>query len=181
MHSQLRSVQAIRLRDTEGSALRADRFACRSNQRSHAMRTFDFAPFYRSTVGLDRMFSMLDQLGGEDLVVSQCQKEPGVKRPIVRWRLIDTGGNSFAPGDMAGAPPEGEGWIPWSDALALAEAGMTASAASSTMTAAATISTVRMSEIPRRPRDTRAPAAGVRWEIKLLILSSEGIGEPLTR
>jgi molecular chaperone IbpA len=28
------------------------------------MRTFDFAPFYRSTVGFDRMFSMLDQLGG---------------------------------------------------------------------------------------------------------------------
>ena len=28
------------------------------------MRTFDFAPFYRSTVGFDRMFSMLDELGG---------------------------------------------------------------------------------------------------------------------
>jgi molecular chaperone IbpA len=28
------------------------------------MRTFDFAPFYRSTVGFDRLFSMLDQLGG---------------------------------------------------------------------------------------------------------------------
>ena len=28
------------------------------------MRTFDFAPFYRSTVGFDRMFSMLDQLDG---------------------------------------------------------------------------------------------------------------------
>ena len=27
------------------------------------MRTFDFAPLYRSTVGFDRMFSMLDQLG----------------------------------------------------------------------------------------------------------------------
>jgi molecular chaperone IbpA len=30
------------------------------------MRTFDFAPFYRSTVGFDRMFSMFDQLGGEE-------------------------------------------------------------------------------------------------------------------
>jgi molecular chaperone IbpA len=30
------------------------------------MRTFDFAPLYRSTVGFDRMFSMLDQLGGVD-------------------------------------------------------------------------------------------------------------------
>jgi molecular chaperone IbpA len=29
------------------------------------MRTLDFAPLYRSTVGFDRMFSMLDQLGGE--------------------------------------------------------------------------------------------------------------------
>jgi molecular chaperone IbpA len=27
------------------------------------MRTFDFAPLYRSTVGFDRMFSMFDQLG----------------------------------------------------------------------------------------------------------------------
>jgi molecular chaperone IbpA len=30
------------------------------------MRTFDFAPFYRSTVGFDRVFSMLDQLGSVD-------------------------------------------------------------------------------------------------------------------
>jgi molecular chaperone IbpA len=28
------------------------------------MRSFDFAPLYRSTVGFDRMFSMLDQIGG---------------------------------------------------------------------------------------------------------------------
>jgi molecular chaperone IbpA len=28
------------------------------------MRTFDFAPYYRSTVGFDRTFSMLDQLAG---------------------------------------------------------------------------------------------------------------------
>ena len=28
------------------------------------MRTFDFAPLYRVTVGFDRMVSMLDQLGG---------------------------------------------------------------------------------------------------------------------
>src|SRR5438477_7320500 len=33
-------------------------------QGGHAMRTFDFAPLYRSTVGFDRMFSMLDQLSG---------------------------------------------------------------------------------------------------------------------
>jgi molecular chaperone IbpA len=28
------------------------------------MRTFDFAPYYRSTVGFDRLFSTLDQLRG---------------------------------------------------------------------------------------------------------------------
>jgi molecular chaperone IbpA len=28
------------------------------------MRTFDFAPLYRWTVGFDRLFSMFDQLGG---------------------------------------------------------------------------------------------------------------------
>jgi molecular chaperone IbpA len=30
------------------------------------MRSFDFAPLYRSTVGFDRLFSMLDQMGGVD-------------------------------------------------------------------------------------------------------------------
>ena len=29
------------------------------------MRTFDLTPFYRSTVGFDRLFSMLDQTGVE--------------------------------------------------------------------------------------------------------------------
>jgi molecular chaperone IbpA len=28
------------------------------------MRTFDFAPLYRSTVGFDRLFNLFDQLGG---------------------------------------------------------------------------------------------------------------------
>ncbi len=30
------------------------------------MRTFDLAPFYRSTVGFDRLFSLLDQANGLD-------------------------------------------------------------------------------------------------------------------
>src|ERR1700681_840496 len=30
------------------------------------MRTFDLAPFYRSTVGFDRLFSLLDQASGVD-------------------------------------------------------------------------------------------------------------------
>jgi len=57
--------QAIRLRDTEGQALRADHSHV-AQQGGHAMRTFDFAPFYRSTVGFDRVFSTLDQLIGVD-------------------------------------------------------------------------------------------------------------------
>src|SRR5664280_1873699 len=34
--------------------------ACRSSQGGYAMRTFDLAPLYRSTVGFDRLFSMMD-------------------------------------------------------------------------------------------------------------------------
>src|SRR5690349_12224515 len=30
------------------------------------MRTFDLTPFYRSTVGFDRLFSLLDQVSGTD-------------------------------------------------------------------------------------------------------------------
>jgi molecular chaperone IbpA len=33
------------------------------------MRTFDFAPFYRSTVGFDRLFAMLDQADGVEAAV----------------------------------------------------------------------------------------------------------------
>src|SRR5258708_32500133 len=58
----------IRVRDTEGQALRADRSHVAPTG-GHAMRTFDFAPLYRSTVGFDRLFSMLDQFAGvEDSV-----------------------------------------------------------------------------------------------------------------
>lgn len=30
------------------------------------MQTFDFSPFYRSTVGFDRLFNRLDTIGGQD-------------------------------------------------------------------------------------------------------------------
>src|ERR1700722_9940121 len=53
----------MRLRDTKDPALRADHSHV-AQQGGHAMRTFDFAPFYRSTVGFDRLFSMLDQVDG---------------------------------------------------------------------------------------------------------------------
>src|ERR1700680_4159887 len=39
-------------------------------QGGHAMRTFDFAPLYRSTVGFDQMFSMLDQIDSMEGSVS---------------------------------------------------------------------------------------------------------------
>src|SRR5216684_3841830 len=67
--SQIRYAQAIKLRDTEGQALRADRSHV-AQTGGHAMRTFDFAPLYRSTVGFDRMFSMLDQFAGVEDPVS---------------------------------------------------------------------------------------------------------------
>ena len=31
------------------------------------MRTFDLAPFYRSTIGFDRLFNLLDQVGGDSV------------------------------------------------------------------------------------------------------------------
>src|SRR5262249_57449307 len=34
------------------------------------MRTFDLAPLYRSTVGFDRLFSLLDQVSGFDAAPS---------------------------------------------------------------------------------------------------------------
>src|SRR6202048_284637 len=68
-HSQIQDAQAMRLRDTEGRALRADRSHVALTG-GHAMRAFDFAPLYRSTVGFDRMFSMLDQFAGVEDSVS---------------------------------------------------------------------------------------------------------------
>src|SRR5919108_6603921 len=40
------------------------------NEGGYAMRTFDLAPLYRSTVGFDRLFSLLDQVGGFDAPTS---------------------------------------------------------------------------------------------------------------
>jgi molecular chaperone IbpA len=49
-------------------------------QRGHAMRTFDFAPFYRSTVGFDRLFSMLDQVGGAESAAAPGYPPYNIKR-----------------------------------------------------------------------------------------------------
>ena len=37
------------------------------------MRTFDFAPLYRSTVGFDQMFSMLNQIDSMEGSVSSSE------------------------------------------------------------------------------------------------------------
>src|ERR1700684_213108 len=49
-------------------------------QRGHAMRTVDFAPFYRSTVGFDRLFSMLDQVGGVEGAAAPGYPPYNIKR-----------------------------------------------------------------------------------------------------
>jgi molecular chaperone IbpA len=57
-------VQAIRLHETTGSGHQVDRRMSLTG--GYAMRTFDLTPFYRNTVGFDRLFSLLDQVGGFD-------------------------------------------------------------------------------------------------------------------
>ncbi len=40
------------------------------------MRQFDLAPFYRSTIGFDRLFSLLDQVNGQDNVGAAAPTYP---------------------------------------------------------------------------------------------------------
>ena len=49
------------------------------------MRTFDFAPFYRSTVGFDRLFSMLDQVDGVE----------GSAPSYPPYNIVRTGENAY--------------------------------------------------------------------------------------
>jgi molecular chaperone IbpA len=49
------------------------------------MRTFDFAPFYRSTVGFDRVFSTLDQLVSMD----------GAVPSYPPYNIVRTGENAY--------------------------------------------------------------------------------------
>src|SRR6476659_3966624 len=72
------------LRDTEGRALKADRSHVALTG-GHAMRTLDFAPLYRSTVGCDRMVSMLDQF--EDVEGSGSNYPP--------YNIERTGENAY--------------------------------------------------------------------------------------
>src|SRR5262249_37652603 len=66
-----RTVPTSRLRRPHGCVNRLVRpsggpTACRSTEGGYAMRTFDLAPLYRSTVGFDRLFSLLAQASGFD-------------------------------------------------------------------------------------------------------------------
>src|SRR6266508_1784918 len=61
--SQIRDAQApSEAVQITGPALWADHSHV-AQQGGYAMRTFDLAPLYRSTVGFDRLFSLFDQLG----------------------------------------------------------------------------------------------------------------------
>jgi molecular chaperone IbpA len=44
------------------------------------MRVFDFAPFYRSTVGFDQLFSMLDEVGGAESAAAPGYPPYNIKR-----------------------------------------------------------------------------------------------------
>jgi hypothetical protein len=65
--------------------------------------------------------ALLAKLADESLVAADRERVPGADRPVVRWRLLP---NSSPTGVVEGAPPEGAGWVRWSDALAVAEAGV---------------------------------------------------------
>src|SRR5262249_48624871 len=59
-HSHISFAPAIRRRIHRSDPPKGGPSACRFKG-GYAMRTFDLAPLYRSTVGFDRLFSLLDQ------------------------------------------------------------------------------------------------------------------------
>jgi molecular chaperone IbpA len=64
--THIRVAQAIRLRTgLPGFGGRRPGHHCMSLFGGYAMRTFDLTPLYRSTVGFDRLFSLLDNFGGD--------------------------------------------------------------------------------------------------------------------
>jgi molecular chaperone IbpA len=70
-------------------------------QRGHAMRTFDFAPFYRSTVGFDRLFSMLDQVGGVESAAAPGYPPYNIKRSGENAYNISVAVAGFAGADLS--------------------------------------------------------------------------------
>src|ERR1700692_3256699 len=90
----------MRLRDTKGQALRADRSHV-AQQGGHAMRSFDFAPFYRSTVGFDRLFSMLDQVGGVEGAAAPVYPPYNIERSGENAFNISVAVAGFANADLS--------------------------------------------------------------------------------
>jgi molecular chaperone IbpA len=69
--------------------------------RGHAMRAFDFAPFYRSTVGFDRLFSMLDQAGGGEGAAAPGYPPYNIKRSGENAYNISVAVAGFADADLS--------------------------------------------------------------------------------
>ena len=65
------------------------------------MRTFDFAPFYRSTVGFDRLFSMLDQVGGVEGAATLGYPPYNIKRSGENAYNISVAVAGFADADLS--------------------------------------------------------------------------------
>jgi molecular chaperone IbpA len=65
------------------------------------MRTFDFAPFYRSTVGFDRLFSMLDQVGGVEGAAAPGYPPYNIKRSGENAYNISVAVAGFADADLS--------------------------------------------------------------------------------
>jgi molecular chaperone IbpA len=65
------------------------------------MRTFDFAPFYRSTFGFDRLFSMLDQVGGVEGAAAPGYPPYNIKRSGENAYNISVAVAAFADADLS--------------------------------------------------------------------------------
>src|SRR5271154_7540999 len=70
-------------------------------QRGHAMRAFDFAPFYHSTVGFDRLLSMLDQAGGAEGAAAPGYPPYNIKRSGENAYNISVAVAGFADADLS--------------------------------------------------------------------------------
>jgi molecular chaperone IbpA len=63
------------------------------------MRTFDLTPFYRSTVGFDRLFSLLDQASGEG--AAPGYPPYNIERTGDNAYRISVAVSGFAPGELS--------------------------------------------------------------------------------
>src|ERR1700733_2293414 len=70
-------------------------------QRGHAMRAFDLAPFYHSTVGFDRLLSMLDQAGGAEGAAAPGYPPYNIKRSGENSYNISVAVAGFADADLS--------------------------------------------------------------------------------